>query len=46
MGLSDHKSVHLSVRFLIVRQNTQSRKFYLYSVGDFDFKNNELQQKN
>ena len=45
-GMSDHKSVVLSVRFPVSRQNTLTRKIYLYSQGDYKSLSNELRDIN
>jgi hypothetical protein len=45
-GMSDHKSVLLSVRFPVSRQNTLTRKIYLYSQGDYESLSNELRDIN
>ena len=45
-GMSDHKSVFLSVLFLLSRQNTLTCKIYLYSQGDYESLSNELRDIN
>lgn len=45
-GMSDHKSVFWSMRFLVSRQNTLTRKIYLYSQGDYKSLSNELRDIN
>jgi hypothetical protein len=45
-GMSDHKSVVLSVRFPVSRQNTLTRKIYLYSQGDYQSLSNERRDIN